>query len=424
MNLLDALIERSARRLKAVDENPDPTKLHSNRLAYELEYNEFCAMREAWRQGKPPFSMGLGANLSRAMGFQPVGYPLLVANFIEEAPKYRQIVLNTGMPEHICEFITLGNAAGVAGDIPPLGIIFVEKGECTVQTYAQRALAEHYGVPQFTIDDPLECNEENVKYVADQLGEFIEFAEKNVPGIKYNRDKHLELLEAERIAYTYVHKDWELRKRVPLPMSIRDSFHQPGEFLPSVFSDPAKTLEYWRIRIEEIEEQAAKGMEKEEKLRALWIWTAPLYIDFFSILESRGVTLPCAVSGATGWHSGRRGAIGDEKEFGRKLSPLEEEARMEIGWSWRQLGRDWEDEIIYSCRELKCEAIIYYQFTACLLTAPMAKQVADRAEKELGVPTVIIPGRPMNPASISPEEFEARLAEFIDIVLARKQGQK
>jgi hypothetical protein len=422
MNLLDVLIERSARRLKAVNENPDPSKLRSNRLAYELEYNEFCAMRDAWRQGKP-FSMGLGANLSRALGFQPIGYPLVVARFLEEAPRYRQVVLNTGMPEHLCDFITLGNAAGYAGDLPPLSFIFVEKGECSVSTYAQRALAEHYGVPMFTIDDPLEYNEENVKYVADQLGELIEFAERKIPGIKYNRDRHLELQEADSIAYTYLHKDWELRKQVPLPMSSRDSFHQPGEFLPSMFADSKKALEYWKVRIEEIEEQAARGMEQEEKLRALWVWVAPLYIDFFSILESRGVVLPVAVSGATGWHSGRRGAIGDTKEFGRKLSPLEEEARMEIGWSWRQLGKDWEDEILYSCRELKCEAIIYYQFNACLLTAPMAKLVADRAEKELGVPTLIIPGRPMNPASISPAEFESRLTEFLDMVLTRKKNK-
>jgi hypothetical protein len=421
MNLLEELIKRNEQRLKRIDENPDPTKLRSNRLGYELEYNELCAIQETWRHGKKPFSMGLGANLARALGFQPVAYPLLVARFLEEAPRYRQIVRDMGMPEHICDFITLGNAAGFIGDIPPLSIIFLEKGECTVSTYAQRALAEHYGVPQFTIDDPLEYNEINIKYVADQLGEFIEFAEKKVPGVKYDRDKHIELLETEATAYTYVHKDWELRKRVPVPMSIRDSFHQPSEYMPSVFGDAAKALEYWRIRIEELEERASKDVEREEKLRALWIWTAPLYINFLALLESRGVSLPCAVSGATGWHSGRRGAIGDKKEFGRKLSPLEEEARMEIGWSWRQLGHDWEDEILYSCRELGCEAIIYYQFTGCILTAPMAKLVADRAKKELGVPTLVIAGRPMNPASLSPEEFESRLMEFIDMAIAGKE---
>jgi hypothetical protein len=203
-------------------------------------------------------------------------------------------------------------------------------------------------------------------------------------------------------------------------MTVVDSFHQPLEYMPSSFPDTAKALEYMRIRTEEIEERAAKGINKEEKLRSLWVWTAPFYANFFSVLESRGVVLPGVVSGATGWHSGQRGTIGDEKEFGRKLSPLEEEARMLIGWSWRGKGRTWEDEIIWSCRDLKCEAIIYYQFTGCKLTSHPAKMVADRAERELGVPTFIIPGRAMYPEPLPAAEFESRLGEFIDMVLARK----
>lgn len=97
-----------------------------------------------------------------------------------------------------------------------------------------KALTEHFNVPYFVIDDPIEYNEASIKYVADQLGELIEFAESRIPGVKYDRDKHLELLEAQRIAYTYVHRDWQLRRLVPLPMSVVDSFRsrwntcQPG----------------------------------------------------------------------------------------------------------------------------------------------------------------------------------------------------
>ena len=43
MNLLERLIERTENRLKKIDANPDPTKLKSNRLRYELELNELYA---------------------------------------------------------------------------------------------------------------------------------------------------------------------------------------------------------------------------------------------------------------------------------------------------------------------------------------------------------------------------------------------
>jgi hypothetical protein len=416
MNLVDASIERAERRLKKARENPNPTKLQSNLLSQEMQLKGLYEMRKAWREGKP-FSMGIGASLASALGFRNIGYPTFIASFLSEVPRYREIVRNVGIPEHICEFLTLGNAAAIAGDIPPLSILVVEKEECCVSTYAQMALKEQFDVPIFAIDDPLEYNEESIKYVAEQLGEFIEFAESNVPGIKYDQDKHIELLEARRAATPYILKEWELRKRVPLPMSIGDSFNMP------MGGGSGLGLEYLRMRIEEIEAMAAKGVSQEEKMRALWIWTAPLYVNFLGLLESRGVAIPHAVSGMTGFQNGRKGAVGDEKEFGRKLTPLEEEAKLQLGWSWRQYGREWEDEILFACQDLKCDAIIYYQFIACMLTANPAKLVADRAEKELGVPTFIIGGRAMDPMALPAAEFESRLNEFIDMVLAQK-GQK
>jgi hypothetical protein len=197
-------------------------------------------------------------------------------------------------------------------------------------------------------------------------------------------------------------------------MTIWDSFQMP--MIPEASPEGA---EYLRIRVEEIAERAAKGLVQEEKLRALWIWVAPFYTNFLGLLESKGVAIPHAVSGGTGWQNGRRGTIGDEKEFGRRLSPLEEEARMQMSWSWRSRSRMWEDEILFACKDLKCDAIIYFQFTGCKLTSHPARIVADRAEKELGVPTFIISGRSMDPTSLPAPEFESRLSEFIDMVMAQ-----
>jgi hypothetical protein len=420
MNLLEKSIERGERRIKRIKENPDPTKLRSNLLGYELELNRYKVLLEAWRQGRPIICIFPSQTLVRAVGFEPLVYPQFVARSLAQAPRYRQIIRSMGLPEHLCDYMILGLAMAIAGDVPPPSFVAVANGECTVSGYTQRALAEHFGVPYFEWDCPLEYNEENIRYVADQLGNLIEFAESRVPGIKYDQDKHLELLEAERIAFSYCREEWELRKHVPFPLTNRESFSQVVDYMPSSVSEPAKALEYWRQRTEEIQERAARGAGREERMRVLWSWGAPIYMDPFAVLESRKVTVPHVFSGLTGRYYGRRAILGDEKEFGRKLSPLEEEARAILGGGFRQLGRVWVEDIIWACQQLGCDAIINYQFIGCIPTASLGKMVADTAERELGIPTFIISGSPTDQSSLPPAEFEFRLAEFIDMVLASK----
>jgi hypothetical protein len=50
----------------------------------------------------------------------------------------------------------------------------------------------------------------------------------------------------------------------------------------------------------------------------------------------------------------------------------------------------------------------------------MAKLVADKAESELGIPTLLLPTKNFDSAILPPAEFEARMKEFVDMVLAQK----
>jgi hypothetical protein len=83
-------------------------------------------------------------------------------------------------------------------------------------------------------------------------------------------------------------------------------------------------------------------------------------------------------------------------------------------------GRGWAEDIIGLCKEMGCEAIVYYQVVGCIHMGPPAKLVADMAEKELGVPTFILAGREMEATFLPAPEFESRLAEFVDMVMAQK----
>jgi benzoyl-CoA reductase/2-hydroxyglutaryl-CoA dehydratase subunit BcrC/BadD/HgdB len=423
MNLLEELLEREEGRLKRIDENPDDTRLQSNRLGFELELDLYRELLEAWQNGKPLLPYFPSASLARALGSQSVVYEGLVPNFPKEAPRYTQAARNMGLPEYICDAFTLANVASMLGELPPPSIGAVcSGGTCRVWPYHLKALAEHFAVPTFEIDTPHEYTEDNVMYLAMQLGELVKFVESEVPGLKYDRERHIELIEVNRIFVDYCRKEWEMRKHVPFPLDSIDSFRQPFHREPNVFKDTAKALEYWRLRVEEIEERVNRGISKEENLRLLWVWGGPVYLNPIAQLEPRGISVPAVILTPTPLYNGRVANWGDEKEFGRKLSPLEEEARFLISTGICRRGRGWVDEVLWACRDLGCDGIIYYQLKGCVHIGTLARLVADAALKEQGVHTLVITGRLMDPSSLSPEDFESRLVEFVNMVLHEKKS--
>lgn len=422
MNLLAELLEREESRLKRIDENPDATRLQSNRLGFELERDLYRELLEAWQTGKPLLPYFPSATLARALGSQSVVYEGLVPNFPEEAPRYMRAVRNMGLLEYICDAFTLANVASMLGELPPPSIGAVcSGGTCRVWPYHLKALAEHFAVPTFEIDTPHEYSEESIKYLAVQLGDLVKFVESKVPGLNYNEDRHMELIEANRIFVEYCKKEWELRKNVPFPLDSIDSFRQPFHREPNIFSNTTKALGYWRLRVEEIEERVNKGINKEERLRFLWIWGGPVYINPIAQLEPRGVSVPAVILPPAPLFNGRIANWGDDMEFGRKLSPFEEEARFLIGTGICRSGRGWVDEVLWTCRDLGCDGIIYYQLKGCVHVGTLARLVADAALKKLGVNTLVISGRLMDSSSLSPEDFESRIVEFVNMVLNQKK---
>lgn len=423
LNLLEKLIKGTEERIKRIDENPDPTKLRSNRLGFELELDCFKEMLAAWQQGKPLLPYFPSSSLARALGSQTVVYEGLVPNFPEDFPRYIQAARSMGLLEYICDGFVSANAVAMMKELPTPKICAVcSGGTCRVWPYHLKALAEHFGVPTFEVDTPQSYSEESIKYLARQLGELVKFVEKHMPGLKYDPDKHRKLIEVNRIFVNYARKEWELRRNVPFPLDNLDSFRQPFYREPAIFGDQDKALEYWRLRVEEIEARVAGGVDKEERLRFLWVWGGPAYMNPVAPLEPLGVSVPAVALPPASLFNGRLANWGDEEEFGRKLSPLEEEAKYLIGTGIGKGGRGWVDDVIWACQDLKCDAIVFYQLTGCVQAGSLARLVADAAEKELGIPTLILAGRLMDPTVLPPAEYENRLTTFVEMVLNKKEG--
>jgi hypothetical protein len=420
-------IVRCERRIKNIRENPDPSKPKSNVLLYEMERDLRIEQIEAYKTGKPIGIANLGP-LTRAMGMVPWDAVMAAdRTHGQAAKKYFETIRKEGMPEHTCDRCSILIPMVLEGDFPKPDLVTTSNFECIPIFLSYVIVAQLLNVPLFNVDRHFmnykgQMDDEQLKYVTDQIEELIEFAKEKVPGCTYNEDYLIELQEYDRQYLKHFQQLWKLKAAIPCPLSGKESFREIR--LADMYPDPAKAVEYMRLYVEEVGERVAKGVgaaQPPERLRLLWSVAGPFYADPFTWLEKRGVSIPAAeMTVYNGWFSGREAIWGDPWK-GRKLSPLEEEAR-QFDYVWGRLGDQWVQTHIHSCRDLKLDGIIYFQQWGCPASNNLGKVVADVAEKELGIPTLLIEGRMLETSVYDEKDFFMKLSDFIEICEARKKG--
>lgn len=421
MTWLEEEIRRYQKRIDRIKENPEPAKLKSNLLLYELERDFRVAQLEAWRSGRPLFATGEHLPcVIQSLGFLNLDL-VAAADRTRLGTKFFDILRANGFPDDACDRTIVCIAMCINGDLPPPDFVVATPMACEMELTAYKSIGEYFRVPVFSVDTTLVANERNLKYVAGQIGELIEFAQAKVPGVKYDEAKLMRAMAADKIAYDCLHDIHELRRRVPCPLSGQDAFRIP--LPPSFYHDMDRAVDYYRAWRDEMRERVAKGYGAlpEEKLRFLWAVTGPFYFNPFDLLAKRGVAVPALQFGLmTRWYGAQFGYFGDETEYGRKLSPLEEQARMLNGNSWGGLGETWIRSTLDLCQDLKIDGMVYFMQLGCTATSGLGRVVAERAEKELGIPTLLLEGRQLDPLYKSQQECEAQLDMFVDLCLSRK----
>jgi benzoyl-CoA reductase/2-hydroxyglutaryl-CoA dehydratase subunit BcrC/BadD/HgdB len=418
---LEREIERNQKRLARIESNPDPRMLKSNKLLYEMELDLRRAQLEAWRtRSKPLANSEYATLLINAMGF--VGLDLMsAADRTRLASDYFSIIRANGFPDTACDRTIVCLAMCINKDFPPPDIVLAHNTACHMEMMSFKAIGEHCKAPVFTLNAGLGASEDTLQFVTEQLAEFIEFAEARVPRAHYDEERMVELIGVEIRALDHLREINKLRSHVPCLMSGQDAFRLPR--FPSYYPDPHGALRYfeaWRNEMMERAEQGVGALE-DEKLRLLWVVTGPFYFNPFRVLAERGVAVPAL---QFGWMTRVFGIkyhnFGDETEYGRKLSPLEEQARFLNSNSWGVLGETWVVDTLDACRNLKVDGMVYYSQVGCTASAGLGRMVAERAEKELEIPTLIMEGRQLDAHFKTQEACEAELDTFVDLCLSRK----
>lgn len=419
MNYYEMEIAKAEKRIKRIEENPDPTKLASNKMLYELDRDLYSYRLQRWKDGKP-FADGGNGLFWKALGFEPLNLDMC-ADRSQLTAKEFGIIRGAGYPDSACDRTVLLMAMYINKLLPPPAFMISSQVACDPIMLMYASVAAMFNVPNSCLDIGLEANDDTLRYITAQMEEIIEYAEAKVPGVKFDESTLIELQEVDRKCFNFLHEIYEFRKCVPCPMAGRDTFRLP---LPaSYYPDPYKALEFFEVWRDEVAERAEKGIGavKEEKARVLWTVSGPFYTDPFPILENRGITIPWfEYDMAMRWSKVKYDNYGDGKDYGRKLSPLEEEAKILNSLSWAGKADRWVEDVLYLCEDLNVDAIINFLQIGCTATVGLAKILEDTAEKRLGIPTLQIEGRQLDPTYFDKKQVEDQLNMFIDILLRRK----
>jgi len=329
-----------------------------------------------------------------------------------------------GFPDHTCDRTMTALGLFLSGEVPLPRLMTSHRVPCDPIRWSTTAAAKYGGVLFYDISRLNSCGFQNLQCSAEQIEDLVEFAEKSMPGIKYDESKLIEDLEIDARAAQYMYETYELRKKVPCPISPQDVFHTNR--VPSRYPHPEKMLEYYRMYRDELAERAAKGKGgvPEEKLRIAWLATGPYGRSTFDLLARKGVALPWFHIGAAAHTFGlARADYGDESVYGRKLTPLQE---LVVNWNtntWADNNiNKWVETLITACRDLKIDAVVDFLQIGCIVTKNVKRITAQRVWEELRIPTLDVEGRELVANEGAQAELNKKLEEFVDMCIAKKYG--
>ncbi len=427
MNVYELEITRIQRKIKEAEERSDPSELKSYRIHYKALLKERIEQYEAWRKGKPFSDIGWWAKcLSPAMGFTLRGRGAITqAN--PDARMFKERARSMGIAvDNTCDSAYMLAAIANAGIWPMESINTCNNYNCQ-PLLMQTIFIEHMEKRRtFYVVKPFEESDANVKYVVDQLGEFIEFAEKEFPGvIKYDEAKLIEWQAREEAAINYNYEIFEMLKHKPSPISATDTIFGANE------SWASRDLEFLRALRDEVGERIEKGIGAvpDEKLRVIWVVAKVRFMDPFKFLAKRGVVVLLRLNGVANnffpgpqpaWYQSRKLDPAKTWYHGNKLTPLEKEAVHMINFGYGNTGTQWLNTLIWLGRELNLDAIINHNVLGCPPMLGIKRLVEERAEKELGIPTLQLPGSRWDSSYVDEATVTAKLDEFVQMCLARK----
>lgn len=318
-----------------------------------------------------------------------------------------------GAPETLCSYHRILTGMALSDTLPAPRFIANTSLVCDANTVTFRVLAEHYGVPHFTIDVPNSAGPDELAYVTRQMVELKGFIE----------DAMHERLDEDKLKASMALSNKSLatyRRYLDLLGDIALKNDQTSEMYTVLASHlmlgtPQSDAFFTQLEADAKAAPRTAGLPAGKRpRRILWAHVIPYYQkpvrDFFApnpdgTYDNQLLCCDMTIDAL------------DDLDPER---PYESMARRLLtdsfnGPAERRCGR-----IIEYARKLNAEGIIYFCHWGCRNTAGAAPLMSDLAD-EAGIPLLVLDGDGCDPGNTSDGQVATRLEAFAELIDAQRR---
>ncbi|MDY6834598.1 MAG: 2-hydroxyacyl-CoA dehydratase family protein [Chloroflexota bacterium] len=355
------------------------------------------------------FSEGLSAAISLAQMSGP----------------YCQKTEEFGYSRDICAFQRCYMGCALAGQddffaqgmlVPP-DLVIASNFSCMSSSKAFLFTVDHYNIPYFFLDTPLNTwrnnpPEEAIAYFVQQLKELIQFLESH--GFKYDEDRLRHEIEISQRILVLREEIEKYTTAIPSPGGGIDAFLSP---LLMAMSDSELGLQLLEKQRDELKERAENkiGTLDEERFRLFWYGLPAMYnLDLLHYPEQFGGVI---VKAAVEWLVGM--ALPPERMDPAK--PLESIALKAMSSALNPPTNSLVDFAVDVVRDYQVDGIIGAVKRSCGLMPGSFRLSKDAVWEKCGVPMLIFDLDWADQRDYDDTTVKANLDPFIEAILANKE---
>lgn len=414
--------------------------LQSWKVCKELANNFYEKQRGAKSEGKTIVWGGasIPCDIIRAMDIVPIlGEPygaLCTAHQLSE--ELMETTEEYGFGRSFCAYSRnfVGSVLknkGPLGEMPEPDFIMGTKSGCNDHITWFEILAHIKTKPYIAIDAPMlyeEPGPHHLKYLEDQLSEFLEYLEKML-GRKADEEKFVEFIKLAQKAGELWTEVLEFCKKVPAPLNFKS---QLSLMMPAVSLKGTKeAVDFYHMLLDELEERVKKGIAAvpEEKVRLLWdnipMW---YYMQIFNYVEQKGAVVVVSpyVLGFGGGNLAQAGISPEAEALVAQSEPtsiqeaIHEVAKEYLRSSLRHNLPAKTRQFSQIVRDYSVDGCLIHSNAGCKNLSCARLDLVRSVEQDTGVPCMVFQASNADPRDFNEEDTLAKVDRFLDELMESK----
>lgn len=383
-----------------------PSKL----LLPARQYMQWAAADSAINPLKKPdqsaiVSLYLPCEILHAMGIYQM-FPEALACYLAAAGSEKifiETAENNGIPKTLCSYHKSFIGLVESGVLPKPKFIINTSLACDVNHLSFRRAAEYYNVPHFMIDVPNEYNENNLRYVENQLHQMVSFIEKN-SDFMLDESKLKEVICRSKNTIGNFRKIIELRKDRYL--SDEMTSHMLSVFATHIMLGSKEAEKY----SEDMIKQLSTCPKEHKGVRLLWVHTLPYWQD--ALRELINFTDRCEIVACDITLDALDTNLDEDNPYRYMADRL---LRNTVNGS----SKNRINAALKYAEELDADGVVWYCHWGCKQTAGSSLQAKEFLEKN-GFPTLVLDGDGCNSQNVNDGQTVTRMEAFLELLENRK----